>query len=36
VLQVNPVSEKDVVLTPLAIWLLLEGVNPDAVLRNTL
>ena len=34
--HVKPVSPKDVLLTPLAIWLLLEGVNPEVVLRKTL
>jgi hypothetical protein len=32
----NPVSEYVVPLTPLAIWLPLEGANPDVVLRKTL
>jgi hypothetical protein len=32
----NPVSEYVVPLTPLAIWLLLEAVNPDVVLRKML
>jgi hypothetical protein len=32
----SPISENDVAVKPLAIWLLLEGVKPLVVLRNTL
>ena len=31
----NPTARRSLV-TPLAIWLLLEGVKPEVVLRNTL
>ena len=33
-LHVNPESAKDVPVTPLAIWLLLDGVNPDDVIMS--
>jgi len=33
---VSPVSEYVVVVTPVAIWLALEGVKPEVVLRYTL
>ena len=34
-LQVRLESAKDVLVTPRAIWLLLAGVKPEVVLRNT-
>ena len=35
-LQVKAESANDAPVTPLAIWLLLEGANPEVVLRKTL
>ena len=34
-LQVRPESAKEVLVAPLAIWLLPEGVKPEVVLRKT-